>query len=193
MTIIHRTTLCVALCGALFSAQAGDLSTASKQATPTARFTPDSFRKETKFSRFIVKTRGTAKAETVLAAAAQRVGVRQSSSAMLSTKRIRALGRGATLVRTSRALSVAESDTLLAQLRADPNVAWAQPDTMKYRMDTVPNDTHFATLQWDYTHAVGGIGAPKAWDTTQGAGVVVAVLDTGYVDHADLSENIVPG
>ena len=47
--------------------------------------------------------------------------------------------------------------------------------------------------QWDLTDPVAGIRAPTAWDGSTGEGVVVAVLDTGYVDHGDLAANIVPG
>ena len=145
------------------------------------------------FGRFIIKPRSGATAETLFAAAAQRAGVRQSSASALTVKRVRTMGRGAALVRTSRALSLTESDALLAQLRSDPGIAWAQPDYMKQRMDVVPNDTHFATLQWDFTNPMSGIGAPQAWDVTSGTGVVVAVLDTGFVDHSDLAANLVPG
>jgi serine protease len=197
MKFLAQTTLCVALCGTAFHAGAIDVGSAAKQrataSTSTVRFTPDTVRMPTSFSRFIVKSRTALAPETLVSTAAQRAGVRQSSAAMLTVRRVRALGQGATLVRTSRALSIAERDALLAQLRSDPNIAWAQADTMKYRMDTVPNDTHFATLQWDFTHPVSGIGAPKAWDSTSGAGVVVAVIDTGFVDHSDLAANLVPG
>ncbi|MCC8362659.1 S8 family serine peptidase [Lysobacter sp. A6] len=195
MNMILKTTLCVALCGAAVNANAVDVRSASNRGMmkSAAPITLDKYRTETSFSRFIVKLRGTGTPETLLATAAKTAGVRQSSASMLSVKRVRTMGRGATLVRTSRALNTVERDLVLAQLRADPNVAWAQADTMKQRMDTVPNDTYFTRLQWDFHDAVGGIGAPKAWDTTNGNGVVVAVIDTGYVDHADLAANIVPG
>lgn len=197
MNFLTRTTLCVALCGTAFHAGAIQVSSANKQRagvpTSAARFAPDITRTPTSFSRFIVKSRTALAPETLVASAAQRAGVRQSSAALLSIRRVRTLGQGATLVRSSRALSIAERDALLAQLRSDPNIAWAQADTMKYRMDTVPNDTHFATLQWDFTNPMSGIGAPHAWDTTTGSGVVVAVIDTGFVDHSDLAANLVPG
>ena len=34
---------------------------------------------------------------------------------------------------------------------------------------------------------------PTAWDSATGAGVVVAVIDTGYLPHADLVANLLPG
>ncbi len=55
-----------------------------------------------------------------------------------------------------------------------------------------PNDTHYG-VQWHYSDATGGINAPAAWDVTNGSGVKVAVLDTGYRPHADLAANIVGG
>ncbi|HJW47367.1 MAG TPA: S8 family peptidase, partial [Lysobacter sp.] len=102
------------------------------------------------------------------------------------------LGMGADLVRLSRGLTQTEADALLGQLRADPMVELAQPDYLKQRLAFIPNDTHYG-LQWHYSHLTTGIHAPDAWDTTAGEGVVVAVLDTGYLDHADLNANIVPG
>ena len=34
---------------------------------------------------------------------------------------------------------------------------------------------------------------PTAWDSANGAGVVVAVLDTGITQHADLDANVISG
>jgi serine protease len=160
---------------------------------------------QTGFDRFIVKYKdGTAarKSTTTLIgsvnAASVRAGVVTASasrgvSAPVSFQHLRALGTGAALVRAARRLTQAESTAFLAQLRSDPNVKYAQADSFKHRLDLIPNDPKFSTLQWDYTDATGGIKAPKAWDTSSGQGVVVAVLDTGYTDHRDLVANVVPG
>ncbi len=41
---------------------------------------------------------------------------------------------------------------------------------------------------------INKIGAPLAWDRSQGAGVTIAVLDTGMnVGHPDLKDRVVPG
>jgi serine protease len=47
--------------------------------------------------------------------------------------------------------------------------------------------------QWHYYEAKGGLNLPAAWDKSTGAGINVAVIDTGYRPHADLSGQILPG
>jgi serine protease len=47
--------------------------------------------------------------------------------------------------------------------------------------------------QWDFFEATGGLRLPAAWDKSTGAGINVAVIDTGYRPHADLSGQILPG
>src|SRR5207237_1859377 len=57
----------------------------------------------------------------------------------------------------------------------------------------VPNDTLYPQ-QWHYFEPAGGINLPAAWDVTTGdPGMVVAVVDSGIVNHADLSGRVVPG
>ena len=74
-----------------------------------------------------------------------------------------------------------EEAALLARIRADPHVEAAEP-LMKLTASCVPNDPLFEK-QWNLKM----INMPKAWDTTRGKGVVVAVLDTGiaWENHDD--------
>lgn len=58
----------------------------------------------------------------------------------------------------------------------------------------VPNDTFYASDQWNLYDSYG-IHAPGAWDIERGsAGQVIAVLDTGILAHQDLDPGrILPG
>lgn len=68
------------------------------------------------------------------------------------------------------------------RLRRRPDVEHAQPNYV-YRAHFTPNDPYFGQ-QWN----LPAIHAPEAWDVTQGAGVRVAVVDTGVeCGHPDLS------
>lgn len=152
----------------------------------------------TGFDRFIVKYRDGSVARRSASAtvdhasgALRRAGFAGASA--LSLSHVRKMGVGADVMRASRRLSKVEADAFLAQLRSDPAVQFAQPDYIKQRLEVTPDDPYFGQLQWDYTDPTGGIKATSAWDISQGEGVVVAVLDTGYADHSDLNDNLVPG
>ncbi|MEU0055321.1 S8 family serine peptidase [Streptomyces sp. NPDC006334] len=103
----------------------------------------------------------------------------------------RRLGTGAALVDLGENLSSADVADVVAEYRADPQVAYVVPD----RLNTPkadPNDTEYAK-QWDLFEPTAGMNVPAAWNTATGAGVTVAVIDTGYVAHSDLAANIVGG
>ncbi|MFF5702988.1 S8 family serine peptidase [Streptomyces sp. NPDC012794] len=103
----------------------------------------------------------------------------------------RRLGTGAALVNLGGATTPADAAALMDQFRADPDVAYVEPDSRAYAMAT-PNDTEYAK-QWDLFEPTAGMNVPAAWDKTTGSGVTVAVLDTGYVAHSDLAANVVAG
>jgi subtilisin family serine protease len=94
------------------------------------------------------------------------------------------------LVPGLRLARVTEGETLkaVAALRAQPDVLYAEPNYIM-RATVNPNDTHFAANRQANMLM---IGAPTAWNTTNGsASVVVGVLDQGIdIDHQDLQANI---
>ena len=54
------------------------------------------------------------------------------------------------------------------------------------------NDPRF-NEQWHYTKPQVGVNILPAWQNTSGENIKVAIIDTGYLPHADLSKNLLPG
>lgn len=98
---------------------------------------------------------------------------------------------GRHIVRAERRLNANEKAEMIKNLQKDPNVGVVEEDRLLQIMAT-PNDTQYSS-QWHYYETTGGLRAPAAWDSANGTGVVVAVLDTGFRPHADLSANLLPG
>jgi len=99
---------------------------------------------------------------------------------------LRQTGTGAHVFKLDRHLPLDQLRDLALQIKAsDANVEYVEPDRKMYAMAT-PTDPSY-TNQWDLYESTGGIRAPAAWDQSTGSGVVVAVIDTGYRPHADLS------
>lgn len=123
---------------------------------------------------------------------------------------LRKLSVGSDVIRTNRKLSVAEANALMQQLAADPAVESVQPDRLRRptlmpqdaATAVTPDDPLYASYQWhlragdgamekignDSTAYAnrGGANVANAWALADGAGVVVAVLDTGITHHSDL-------
>ncbi|MEV6239222.1 S8 family serine peptidase [Lentzea sp. NPDC051838] len=88
-------------------------------------------------------------------------------------------------------LDQAAVDAAMRVFRADPDVAYVEPNSIMHAMLS-PNDPEYPK-QWHYSEDKAGMRVPGAWDSSTGSGVTVAVIDTGYVAHSDLADNIVAG
>ncbi len=105
------------------------------------------------------------------------------------------------VARTSEPMTHAALKALAHSVAQDPRVEYAEVDERVYP-HFVPNDTYYATklgnLKSPFVEA-GGANLPNAWGRSvggvpvSGAGVTVAILDTGYRPHTDLIANIVGG
>jgi serine protease len=139
--------------------------------------------------RLIIKYRSGAGLATERAQAALRVAANRQG---LQMGLLRHMASGAQVLRTSRRMSQEEAWLVARSLRdGDPAIEYAEPDLL-LKPALVPNDALLAQ-QWAWSDATGGVRAPAAWDRSTGAGIVVAVIDTGVRAHADLAANLLPG
>jgi serine protease len=107
-------------------------------------------------------------------------------------KESHSIATGARIFKLDRKVSLADAAKLAAELKSrDASVEYAEPDRMMHPLFT-PNDSMY-NQQWDYFEATGGLNLPAAWDKSTGSGIRVAVIDTGYRPHADLSGQILAG
>jgi serine protease len=114
---------------------------------------------------------------------------------------LKSVSAHAHVVRTRSPMSHAALNALAQTVAQDPGIEYAEVDERVYP-HFVPNDTFYAGQQAILKSPAqinGGVNLPNAWGRSvaglpvNGAGVTVAVLDTGYRPHADLLANIVPG
>ncbi|HEX9009855.1 MAG TPA: S8 family serine peptidase, partial [Holophagaceae bacterium] len=89
----------------------------------------------------------------------------------------------------------ATPQSLLAGLRADPNVEYAEVNHVA-SASGLPNDPFLGSSgTWGQPYqdlwGLQAIHAPAAWDTNSGNGMVVAVIDTGVdYNHPDIAVNM---
>lgn len=124
----------------------------------------------------------------------------------------RAVGASAQVLRFEQPLSPEQAQALAARLVAQPDVAWAVPDTRERRLQAAlapPNDPYYPGFaqQWWLQPAGGSDGLPivqrlrgvpgflTGW-TQRSIGSTasrVAVLDNGITVHPELSGRVLPG
>ncbi|MGH9275708.1 MAG: S8 family serine peptidase, partial [Acidimicrobiales bacterium] len=167
--------------GAAQDGPAPDASRRPAEAVPDGQPNP---------SQFILSFRSNARAlqsdadaEQIADDAAAEVGVEASVSRRMHSR--------AAVVRLSRALDESETSRFLDAVSASPSISYVEADLLM-RPVLVPNDPDWLQ-QWHYYEATAGIHLPEALDTADGAGVVVAVIDTGRTVHPDLDANLLDG
>lgn len=140
--------------------------------------------------RLIVKYRDQRSAQTAALGALTIEAVSSRQDVQISP--LRRTASGAQVYKLDRRLGQAGMQALLAALRqGDADIEYAEPDRILQALAT-PADPMYSQ-QWSLFDATGGIRAPAAWDRSRGAGVTVAVIDTGVRPHADLVANLLPG
>jgi serine protease len=109
----------------------------------------------------------------------------------LALQYFRKMSGDASVLRLPARLPLAQVQAITAELMTLPEVEYAEPDQVILPA-LVPNDTQYSD-QWDLS-GVNGINMPAAWDITTGSSrIVIADIDTGITNHADLSGRTVPG
>lgn len=157
---------------------------------------------EQRVDKLIVGLKRNAAAERATVMSDDRA-VALSRTAGLRLKTLRRLEGRAHLMQLERPMTVSEARVVAARLAQDADVEYAEPN-VRFRALATPNEVRYAQWQWNlfaptssYTGSagatsvtamtVGGGNLPPAWDVSIGKDVVVAIIDTGIVNHADLN------
>ncbi len=148
------------------------------------------------FDRFIVKYREGSEPRANVAQVQGSLNASVRASSMLrgqavGLSHVRRLAVQADVVKADRKLDRVEAESLMREIAADPAVEYVEVDKLN-QIALTPNDPSFGQ-QFGFGTGAGGIRATEAWDITSGAGVVVAVIDTGITNHSDLNANMLPG
>ncbi|MBA3469416.1 MAG: S8 family serine peptidase [Herpetosiphonaceae bacterium] len=164
-------------------------------------------------NQLIVKFKGESDSSDSLLAQRPEDLAALASTAGLDLAYFRPMSGGAHVLRLPDYVPVGDVELAAKKLMGLPNVEYAHPDYIMTLDDRAlnskappitaekahmlsPNDTLYSQ-QWHYRYTAGsaeGLNLEPAWNITTGSNaVVVAVLDTGIVSHADLNSRVVAG
>jgi serine protease len=139
--------------------------------------------------RIIIKYKSTTSAFAAPAGSAQMA--RLATAGGISMQYLRKMSGNANVLSLPGRLPLAKVQAISKKLMSLPEVEYVVPDQMRFPTLT-PNDPLYSN-QWDLFES-NGINAPAAWDITTGmSSIVIADIDTGITNHADLSGRTVPG
>lgn len=119
-----------------------------------------------------------------------------SADAGVALRALRQTRAGSVVMALSHPLPETEVAQIATRIAARADVAFAEVDR-RLQSDEWPNDSRWSE-QWalkGQAQAPAGIDAPSAWvgQLADVSEVVVAVLDTGVLPHADLQGRLLPG
>lgn len=87
------------------------------------------------------------------------------------------------------AVPIGTEQQVASELANDPSIAFAEPDFLVAPADLTPNDPKYGSA-WH----LGKIESSRAWELSRGAGITIAILDSGVdADHPDLAPKLLPG
>jgi serine protease len=187
----HKMTPVLKICAAALVALGSLAAQAAPSDAAQTQVITQTDRLIVKYKDSVDNSKGAVPAHA-MSAARQALQARAGQQLGATMRALRATATGADVLQLSRTMSLDEARALAAELKArDPDVEYAEPDRIMAPL-FVPNDPMY-TQQWHYYEAKAGLNLPAAWDKSTGAGINVAVIDTGYRPHADLSGQILPG
>ena len=174
-------------------------SAASATSVPLAtslKMNTSSIDSNTSIDRFIVRYK-TGTAERGSTSSAQSQLDKLAGALPARAHHVRRMGIGSDVVTTERKLNANEAKAFMRAMASDPNVEYVEPDR-EMSGTMVPNDPEYVN-QWGLSsnlkpgNAMVGIRAEGAFDSANGAGAVIAVIDNGVTGHSDLNAHILPG
>jgi Subtilase family len=125
--------------------------------------------------------------------------VRLSKIAGVNLTSIRSMSDGVQVLKLDAKVTVQAALEIATKLAFDPLIQYVEPDQIMISHQAVaspPNDPMYIN-QWNYSGvalAPGGANIVGAWGVTTGlAPTVVAVIDTGMLQHTDLVGRYLPG
>ena len=133
--------------------------------------------------------------ETISAAEAERL----SAIAGATIISFRPMAGGAHVVKLAEKVSIQAAYDISASLMRDPSLLYVEPDQLMsaHQSTTLPPTDPLFANQWGLSPgnvAPGGANVVGAWSLTTGqTPIVVAVIDTGILQHPDLVGRFLPG